>query len=96
MGWYYYLEDKIRFPFQANCIAAKVVSPLRKGETVEVHGMAPEDACSADILRDVLFELTFPSAASASSTRSTCLCARSRSFFNSWITPDMCFIGIPG
>src|ERR1700757_2095868 len=50
MGWYYYLEDKIRFPFQAKCIAAKVVSPLRKGETVEVHGMAPEDACSVDML----------------------------------------------
>jgi hypothetical protein len=50
MGWYSYLEDKVRFPFQAKCIAAKVVSPLRKGETVEVHGMAPEDACSADML----------------------------------------------
>lgn len=25
MGWYYYLDDKIRFPFQAKCIAAKVV-----------------------------------------------------------------------
>jgi Calcium binding len=50
MGWYYYLEDKIRFPFQANCIAAKVVSPLRKGETVEAQRLAPEDACSADML----------------------------------------------
>ena len=50
MGWYYYLEDKIRFPFQAECVVAKVVSPLLKGETVEVHGMAPEDACSADML----------------------------------------------
>jgi len=50
MGWYYYLDDKIRFPFQAQCIAAKVVSPLRKGETVEVQRMAPEDACSADML----------------------------------------------
>jgi calcium binding protein len=50
MGWYYYLEDKIRFPFQAKCIAAQVVSPLQKGETVEVYGMAPEDACSADML----------------------------------------------
>jgi Calcium binding len=38
MGWYYYLEDKIRFPFQAKCIVAKVVSPLLKGETVEVQG----------------------------------------------------------
>ena len=50
MGWYYYLDDKIRFPFQAKCVAAKIVSPLRKGETVEVRGMAPEDACSADML----------------------------------------------
>jgi hypothetical protein len=50
MGWYYYLEDKIRFPFQAKCIAVKVVSPLRKGETVEVQRMAPEDDCSAQML----------------------------------------------
>ena len=50
IGWYYYLEDKIRFPFQAKCVVAKVVSPLLKGETVEVQGMAPEDACSADML----------------------------------------------
>jgi hypothetical protein len=50
MGWYYYLENKLRFPFQATCIAAKVVSPLRKGETVEVRRMAPEDACTGDML----------------------------------------------
>jgi hypothetical protein len=50
MGWYYYLDDKIRFPFQARCIVAKIVSPLRKGETVEVQHMAPEDTCSADML----------------------------------------------
>ena len=50
MGWYYYLDDKIRFPFQGKCLAAKVVSPLRKGEIVEVLRMAPEDACSADML----------------------------------------------
>jgi hypothetical protein len=49
MGWYYYFDDEIRFPFQAKCIAPKVVSPFRKGETVEVQGMAPEDACSADM-----------------------------------------------
>ena len=51
MGWYYYLESKIRFPFRAKCIAANAVSPLRKGETVEVLRMAPEDACEHDMLR---------------------------------------------
>ena len=50
MGWYYYLDDKIRFPFRAKCLAPRVVSPLTKGEIVEVHGMAPEDACSAEML----------------------------------------------
>ena len=50
MGWHCYLDDKIRFPFQAKYIAAKIVSPLRKGETVEVLRMAPEDACFADML----------------------------------------------
>jgi len=51
MGWY--LEDKLRFPFQAQCIASKVVSPLRKGEMVEVRRLAPEDACSNDMLVSV-------------------------------------------
>ena len=50
MGWYYYLEGKIRFPFQAQCIAAKTISPLLKGEKAEVRRMAPEDACSGNML----------------------------------------------
>jgi hypothetical protein len=36
MGWYYYLENKICFPFPAKCIATKAVSPLRKGEAAEM------------------------------------------------------------
>jgi len=35
---------------RAKCIAAKSISPLRKGETIEVQRMAPEDTCSADML----------------------------------------------
>jgi len=27
MGWYYYLENQLQFPFQARCIAANIVSP---------------------------------------------------------------------
>jgi len=49
MSWYYYLEGKISFPFQARCLVAKAVSPLRKGETVEVLRMAIEDACEHDM-----------------------------------------------
>src|SRR5689334_25042035 len=29
MSWYYYLEGKINFPFQARCVATKAVSRLR-------------------------------------------------------------------
>ena len=50
MSWYYYLEGKITFPFRARCIAASAVSPLRKGETVEVLRMAAENACEHDML----------------------------------------------
>ncbi len=50
MGWYYYLEDKIRFPFKAQCASEKAISPLRKGEEVEALGMASEDDCSSDML----------------------------------------------
>lgn len=41
MGWSCYLENNIRFPFRAKCIAAKTTSPLRKGETVEVRRWLP-------------------------------------------------------
>jgi hypothetical protein len=50
MGWYYYLKDKIHFPLPAMCIASRATSPLRKGESVEVRSMAPEDTCSDDML----------------------------------------------
>jgi hypothetical protein len=50
MGWHYYLEGKLRFPFRAKCVTSKVVSPLRKGEIGEVSRMALENACSADML----------------------------------------------
>ena len=50
MGWYYYLEEKLQFPFQAQCIGSRPTSPLRKGDPVEIRKMAPEDSCSADML----------------------------------------------
>lgn len=45
LGWYYYLDDRLRFPFTATCVAERVTSPLRRGDEVEVSGMAGEDAC---------------------------------------------------
>jgi hypothetical protein len=56
MGWYYYLEGKIRFPFRARCVAANAVSPLRKGEIIEVLRMAVEDACEHDMLVQIRWQ----------------------------------------
>lgn len=49
MGWYYYLEDKLRFPFTATCIAQRAVSPLRVKDEVEVIGMPPEEECECEV-----------------------------------------------
>jgi Calcium binding len=56
MSWYYYLESKIRFPFAAKCIVADLVSPLRKGETVEVIRMAAEDSCEHEMFVQVRWQ----------------------------------------
>ena len=46
MGWYYSLEDRLRFPFAARCIAQRSISPLRVGDQVEVIGMARKRSAS--------------------------------------------------
>jgi Calcium binding len=56
MSWYYYLEGKISFPFRAKCLAANAVSPLRKGEAVEVLQMAVEDQCEHDMLVQIRWQ----------------------------------------
>jgi hypothetical protein len=49
MGWYYYLERVLAFPFPARCRAARAISPLRPGERVTVTGMAPEEECEHEM-----------------------------------------------
>ncbi len=49
MGWYYYLEDKISFPFSAKCIAERKISPLRLGEKVEAIDMGPAEECGREM-----------------------------------------------
>ena len=49
MGWYYYLEEQLQFPFTASCIAKRAISPLRVKDEVEVIGMPGEDECSHEM-----------------------------------------------
>ena len=53
MGWYYYLEDKMQFPFTAVFISKRHSSPVKEGETVEVVGMAPEDECEQEMFVEI-------------------------------------------
>jgi hypothetical protein len=53
MGWYYYLEDKLRFPFKARCITTRRSSPLAEREEVNVAGMSPLEDCKSEMLVDI-------------------------------------------
>lgn len=56
MGWYYYLQDKLSFPFPAKCIAKRAISPLREKDKVEVIEMSPEDECQHEMFVTIRWE----------------------------------------
>lgn len=56
MGWYYYLQDTMQFPFTAVCVSKRRISPLKEGKTVEVVGMAPEDECEQEMFVEIEWE----------------------------------------
>lgn len=49
MGWYYYLQEKLHFPFLARCLTERAISPLRKGDEIEIAGLAPESECQHEM-----------------------------------------------
>ena len=49
LGWYYYLESSLAFPFTARCIERRAISPLELGDEVEVVGMPPEEECEREM-----------------------------------------------
>ncbi len=56
MGWYYYLEEAMQFPFTAQCIAQRAISPLKPGDKVKVVGMAPEEECDHEMFVMILWK----------------------------------------
>lgn len=56
MGWYYYLQDTLQFPFTATCIAKRSVSPLRVKDEVEVIGMPPEKECESEVFVSIRWD----------------------------------------
>lgn len=49
MSWYYYLDEKLQFPFAARCMHVEARSPLQEGEQVTVLKMAPESECQENM-----------------------------------------------
>jgi hypothetical protein len=56
LGWYYYLEGKLNFPFLAQCAARRAISPLKVGDEVEVIGMPPEEECEHEMFVVICWE----------------------------------------
>lgn len=50
MSWYYHLEGELRFPFESECVKQWPISPLRKGEKIQITALAPAEDCAHQIL----------------------------------------------
>ena len=53
MGWYCYLEEKLKFPFLARCITKRQTSPLKVGDEIKVIGMPSEEACEHEMFVNI-------------------------------------------
>ncbi len=53
MGWYYYLEENLQFPFAASCVFKRATSPLQVKDEAEVLGMASEDECEHEMFINI-------------------------------------------
>ncbi|MGB3638906.1 MAG: calcium-binding protein [Rivularia sp. (in: cyanobacteria)] len=51
MGWYYYLEDKLQFPFKARWVNRQ----RPQGKEIEVVEMSPEDECMRSMFVEVRY-----------------------------------------
>jgi hypothetical protein len=56
MGWFYYLEDKLHFPFTAICNEKRAISPLLVKDEVDVIGMAPDEECEREMFVTMRWE----------------------------------------
>ncbi len=56
MGWYYYLQEQLQFPFIATCIAKRATSPLHVKDEVEVIGMPGEEECEHEMFVTIRWE----------------------------------------
>jgi calcium binding protein len=56
LGWYYYLENHLRFPFKARCTVERPTSPLGVGDVVEVRGLPAEEVCEHEMFVNIAWQ----------------------------------------
>ena len=56
MGWYYYLQDQLQFPFTATCLVKRAISPLHIKDEDEVLGMPGEEECEHEMFVTIRWE----------------------------------------
>ncbi len=56
MGWYCHLDSTLHFPFLANCVSERMVSPLHVGDEVEAIGMPPDIECMHEMFVRIRWE----------------------------------------
>jgi calcium binding protein len=49
MGWYYYLEERPKFPFKARCRSKREISPLYVGGRSRSRGGSSEKECESEM-----------------------------------------------
>jgi hypothetical protein len=55
MGWDYYLEDNIEFPFVAACVKKRSISPLKLNERVDVVCLPPIEICEQEMFVEIIW-----------------------------------------
>ena len=53
MSWETYLGETLQFPFQAQCIETRRVSPLEEGEKVQVTDMVPMEDPPSEFFAEI-------------------------------------------
>ncbi|MGI0488349.1 calcium-binding protein [Pantanalinema rosaneae CENA516] len=54
LSWYYYLENRLQFPFKAHWTKNRDQKPIT-GEIVEVIGLSPEADCEREICVNIRY-----------------------------------------
>jgi Calcium binding len=55
MGWCYYLEETMKFPFPALCVEKRSISPIKAGQAVQVIGMADAEECEKEMFVKIIW-----------------------------------------